>query len=300
MLSDPVRLRVPARSDLVVSIYLPHPTPVTTLNAFAFQENQVAAGNVAGARHVEATATTTAWYFLSGVSVRSRQPRAAAVVALGDSITNGANTTTGANHRWPDLLSNRFQRREGLRRLGVLNLGVAGNRLLHDPNPPAGNPAEGFAAFFGESALHRFDRDVASQPGARYLVTLLGVNDLGHPGTSAPLSETVSARQIIAGHRQLVARAHALGIKAYGGTITPFKGDTLDFHSPVNERKRQKVNRWIRHSGEYDAVIDFAAAVKDPEHPRRLRPRYDSGDHLHPNDAGMRAMARAIPLRLFG
>jgi lysophospholipase L1-like esterase len=272
---------------------------VTTLNAFAFQENQVAEGNVTADRSVEATATTTAWYFLSGVSVSPRTPDAAAVVALGDSITNGANTRTGANHRWPDLLSNRFQARDELRRLGVLNLGVAGNRLLHDPNPPAGNPAEGFAAFFGQSALRRFDRDVASQPGARYLVTLIGVNDLGHPGTSAPKSETVSASELIEGHRQLIERAHALGIKAYGGTILPFKGDTLGFHSAVNERKRQKLNRWIRHSGAYDAVIDFAAAVKDPEHPLRLLPRYDSGDHLHPNDVGMRALARAVPLRLF-
>ena len=299
MVSDPVRMKVPARSDLVISMYLPDPTPVTTLHAFAYQDNVLADGNVAAAESVNPTATTTQWFFLSGVSVAKRQPRAAAVVALGDSITNGFQSEVNANHRWPDRLSNRFQARPKLRRLGVLNLGVAGNRLLHDPNPPAGNPAEGFAAYFGESALHRFDRDVAAQPGARYLVTLLGVNDLGHPGTSAPLSETVSARRLIAGHRQLIARAHGRGMVAYGGTILPFKGDTLGFHSAVNERKRQKVNRWIRTSGEYDAVIDFAAAVKDPDRPRRLLPRYDSGDHLHPNDAGMRALARAVPLRLF-
>ncbi len=299
MLSDPVRLRVPDRADLVVSIYLPRPTPVTTLNAFSYQENVLADGNVTGAHSVEATSTNTAWYFLSGVSVKNSRPDAASIVALGDSITNGFETDVNENHRWPDRLSNRLQREPELQGLGVLNLGVAGNRLLHDPNPPAGNPAEGYAAFFGQSALRRFNRDVASQPGARYLITLLGVNDLGHPGTSAPESETVSARQLIAAHRQLIARAHSLGMKAYGGTILPFKGDTLGFYSEENGRKWRKLNRWIRTSGEYDAVIDFAKAVRDPEHPRQLLPRYDSGDHLHPNDAGMKAMARAIPLRLF-
>ncbi len=299
MVSDPVKLRVRARSDLVVSIYLPRPTPVTTLHAFAYQQNVLANGNVTAASTVEATETTTAWYFLSGVSVKNRRPDAASIVALGDSITNGFETKVNENHRWPDRLSNRLQRKPGLRGLGVLNLGVAGNRLLHDPNPPEGSAAEGFSAYFGQSALRRFDRDVAAQPGAEYLITLLGVNDLGHPGTVAPESETVSARRLIAAHRQLIARAHTLGMKAYGATILPFKGDDLGFYTEENGRKWKKLNRWIRTSGEYDAVIDFAAAVRDPERPRRLLPRYDSGDGLHPNDAGMRAMAQAIPLRLF-
>lgn len=297
--SDPVRLRMPALSDLVVSTYLPDPTPATTLNAFAFQENVVAEGNVTGAESVDPTATNTRWHFLSGVSVRAASRDAAAIVALGDSITNGANTEVNANHRYPDFLARRLNRSPGLRDRGVLNLGVAGNRLLHDPNPPAGNPAEGYAAFFGESALRRFDRDVLAQPGVRYVIVLLGVNDLGHPGTSAPLSETVTAGEIIAGHRQLIARAHVAGLRIYGGTILPFKGDTLGFYSRENERKRQRVNRWIRHGGEYDAVVDFDAAMRDPARPRRLRTAYDSGDHLHPNDLGMAAMARAVPLRLF-
>jgi lysophospholipase L1-like esterase len=286
LVSDPVRLSLPARTDLVVSIHLPGPTPVTSLHNFAYQENVVAAGDVTDDRAVTGR-TITQWYFLSGVSVRTTQRHAAAIVALGDSITNGFETRVGANHRWPDLLAQR------LPGTGMLNLGVAGNRLLHDPNPTPG--AEGFAAFFGQSALRRFDRDVLAQPGARHVIVLLGVNDLGHPGTTAPPSETVTAQEIVGAHRQLIARAHAAGLTIHGGTILPFKGDTLGFHSPENEAKRQAVNHWIRTSREYDGVVDFDAAVRDPADPQRLRAAYDSGDHLHPNDAGMAALAAAVP-----
>ncbi len=293
LVSDPVRLAVPARTDLVVSIYLPDPTPVTTLHAFAYQDNVIADGNVTGSRTVTPTSTMAQWFFLSGVSVATSDRDAGAVVALGDSITNGFETDVNANHRWPDLLANR------LRDTGVLNLGVAGNRLLHDPNPPPGSDAENFAAFFGRSALGRFDRDVLAQPGARHVVVLLGVNDLGHPGTTAPVEETVTAEEIIAAHRQLITRAHAAGLSIHGGTILPFKGDTLGFYSPANEAKRQAVNKWIRTSGEYDTVIDFDAALRDRSDPQRLRAAYDSGDHLHPNDAGMAAMAAAVPTHIF-
>ncbi|MUL43776.1 SGNH/GDSL hydrolase family protein [Streptomonospora sp. PA3] len=294
MLSDPVELRLPPRSDLVVSIHLPERTPVTTLHGFSFQENVVAAGNVTGKPSVAPTATMTQWHFLSGVSVRARGKHAGALVALGDSITDGSETTVGANNRWPDLLAERLGGR-----MGVLNSGIAGNRLLHDPNPPEGSEAEGYAAFFGQSALRRFDRDVLAHPGAEHVIVLLGVNDLGHPGTSAPEAETVTAEEIIGAHRQLIARARAAGLKIYGGTILPFKGDTLGFYSEENEAKRQAVNEWIRTSGEYDAVIDFAKVMADPDDPQRLNPAYDSGDHLHPNDTGMAAMADAVPLRLF-
>ncbi|MGW5049616.1 SGNH/GDSL hydrolase family protein [Actinokineospora sp. NPDC004072] len=293
LLSDPVDLRLPAAADLVISIYLPAATRVTTVHGFAYQENVISSGNTTGDRSVTATDTITQWYFLSGVIVHTRHPRAAAVVALGDSITNGAETAVGANHRYPDLLAER------LPHTGMLNLGVAGNRLLHDPNPPAGHPAEGYAAYFGQAALRRFDRDVLAQPGVEHVIVLLGVNDLGHPGTSAPLSEAVTAEEIIGAHQQLIARAHAAGLRVYGGTITPFKNDTLGFYSPENEAKRQAVNAWIRGSGDYDAVIDFDRALRDPADHQRLRPDYDSGDHLHPNDAGMAAMAAAVPVRLF-
>jgi GDSL-like Lipase/Acylhydrolase family len=185
LLSDPVALQVPACSDLVVSIYLPQRTLGSTTHAFPFQDNFVAAGNLTGERDLRRCSVIGAWYFLSGVAVRGgRDNGAACVVALGDSITDGVNTTSNANRRWPDLLARRLQASGGLEHLGVVNLGVAGNRLLHDPNPPPGSDAESFAAFFGESALRRFDRDVGAQPGARYLIVLLGVNDLGTRGRS--------------------------------------------------------------------------------------------------------------------
>jgi lysophospholipase L1-like esterase len=295
LVSDPVRLRVAAGADVVVSLYLRERTPVTTLAAFSFQENVIAAGNVTAARTVVPTSVVTQDVFLSGISVRGGAP--ATIVALGDSITNGANTVANLNHRWPDLLARRL-RAARLDR-GVVNLGVSGNRLLHDPNPPAGSAAEAFAAYFGHSALRRFDRDVGAQPGRKYLIVLLGVNDLGHPGTVAPASEVVSVEDLIGGHRQLIARAHQAGLRAYGATILPFKDDTLGFYTPENERKRAALNRWIRTGREYDAVIDFDAAMRDPADPLRLNPAYDSGDHLHPNDAGMAAMADAVPLRLF-
>ncbi|MGW1224271.1 SGNH/GDSL hydrolase family protein [Streptomyces sp. NPDC002530] len=303
LLSDPVELRVGAGSDLVVSIHLPERTPGTTLHAFAQRQNYLASGDVTARSAIDATATTDRWYFLTGVSVSGGGARGAArpsaVVALGDSITDGANTEPGADHRWPDLLAERLRTASGpAYARGVLNEGVSGNRLLHDPNPPAGSDAENFAAYFGQSALRRFDRDVASQPGASHLLVLLGVNDLGHPGTVAPLSERVSAQDLIDAHRQLVARAHARGLKAYGGTILPFKGDTLGFYSAENEAARQTFNRWLRTSGVYDGVIDFDRALRDPADPQRLLAAYDSGDHLHPNDAGARAMADAVPLKL--
>lgn len=296
ILSDPVALRLPDGADLVVSIYLPGPTPVTTVHGFSFQENVVAAGNVTAARTVTATATVTQWYFLSGVSVHASDPAAASVVAFGDSITDGAFTENNANHRYPDLLAQRLRAAPGFPDRGVLNLGIAGNRLLHDPNPLPGSGAEAFAALFGPSGLGRFDRDVLAQPGVGFVIVLLGINDLGHPGAIAPVEETVSAADLIGGHRQLIARARLAGLKIFGGTIMPVKG-IGDFFTEENERKRQEVNHWIRSSREYDGVVDFDAATRDPADPQRLRPEFDSGDHLHPNDAGAAAMAAAVPLR---
>jgi lysophospholipase L1-like esterase len=300
LLSDPVRMPVPARSNLVVSIYLPERTPATTVHSSAFQHNFEAAGDVAGDADIEPIATRDSWYFLSGVSVASTRPAGpSAVVALGDSITDGANTMVNANHRWPDLLSQRMGATHDLNDVGVLNAGIGGNRLLHDPNPPAGSPAEAFAAFFGPSALHRYQRDVAAQPGVRYVVVLIGINDIGHPGIDAPISETVTADDLIAGYRQLISEAHAQRLKIYGATMTPFAGDTLGFDSPEHEAVRQQVNHWIRTSGAYDGVIDFDKALRDPSNPLAMLPAYDSGDHLHPNDAGTAAMAQAVPLSFF-
>jgi lysophospholipase L1-like esterase len=298
MLSDPVELDVPPLSDLAVRLYLPERTEGTTTHAFAFQRTTIANGNATGAQQLTPASTAEQWFFLTGVSVRTRPP-AASIVALGDSITDGASSTVGANRRWPDLLARRLHAAPGPAHLGVLNAGVCGNRLLHDPNPPLGSEAEEFAMFFGPGALRRFDRDVGAQPGARYVIVQLGVNDLGHPGLLAPAGEEVPAAAIIGAHRQLIARAHDRGMKIFGCTITPFGGNTLGMYSAAREAARQAVNTWIRTSGEYDALIDFDAALRDPARPVRLLPGYDSGDHLHPNDAGMDALAHAVPLDLF-
>jgi lysophospholipase L1-like esterase len=300
LLSDPVALPVTASSDLVVSIYLPERTAASTIHSAAFQEGWVAAGDVTARPDIQPVSVVEAWYFLSGVALGiSGSDGGACVVALGDSITDGADTTTNANHRWPDLLARRLRATGGLERLGVANAGIAGNRLLHDPNPPPGSEHEDIAELFGQCALRRFDRDVGAQPGARYVIVLLGANDLGHPGTVAPASEEVSAADIIGAHRQLIARAHARVLKILGGTIMPFGNDTFGFSRPEREAARQAVNAWIRTGGEFDAVADFDAALRDPDRPERLLAAYDSGDHLHPNDDGARALAGAVPLDFF-
>ncbi|TDC20844.1 SGNH/GDSL hydrolase family protein [Streptomyces sp. 8K308] len=298
LVSDPVALRIPARADLLISVYLPERTPGATLNAYANQENYLADGNVAARTAITPTGTTDRWYFLTGVSVVG-QARGA-VVALGDSLTVGSSLNS--NHRWTDFLAERLRAEPGrLSGTGVLNAGISGNRLLRDPNPPAGSPAHAWAAYFGQAGITRFDRDVLTQPGVTHLVTFLGINDIGQPGTrSAPASEQVTAAEVIAGQRQLIRRAHERGIQVIGATITPFRDDTLGFYNPAKEEVRQQVNHWIRTSGEFDAVADFEAAVRDPAQPDRLNPAYDAGDHLHFNDAGNAALAAAFPLEALG
>jgi lysophospholipase L1-like esterase len=168
----------------------------------------------------------------------------------------------------------------------VVDEGISGNRVLHD--------------FIGPNALARLDRDVLVQSGAAWVIVLEGINDIGIPGAFGFANEQVSADEIIEGHKQVIARAHAQGLRIYGGTLTPFEGTAFPgYYSLEGEAKRQAVNRWIRTSGAYDAVIDFDAAVRDPAHPTRILPAYDCGDHLHPNDAGYAAMANAVDLRLF-
>jgi lysophospholipase L1-like esterase len=293
VVSDAVALPVAPLSDLAISIYLPDATSETTTHQTALQTNYVSKpGDFTGAASFDAARTLTRWPFLTGVEVSSAAP-GGAVVTFGDSITDGANSTAGTNHRWPDLLAARLQQRAPLQRLSVLNEGIIGNRILHATETQFGN-------LFGPAALARFDRDVIAQPGARFLIVLLGINDIGHPGGAAPLADAVSAEEMAAGYRQLVERAHAHGIRVFGCTLLPFEGTTLaDFYSPEKEVKRQAVNQWIRTGGAFDAVIDFDKAVQDPAHPARMLPAYDGGDHLHPSDAGMKAMAEAIPLDVF-
>jgi lysophospholipase L1-like esterase len=295
VVSDPVELDVAALSDLAISIYLPQQAAATTMHALALQTNYIAAGtgDATGAADLPGAATTASWLFLTGVDVLVRG--GATIVALGDSITDGANSTVDANLRWPNVLASRLQSRRAGRQLGVVDEGIIGNRILHPTEPV-------FENLFGPAALARFDRDVLAQAGVAYVIVLLGINDIGHPGSSAgaPASEEVSAGEIEAGLVQLVERAHEHGIKVFGATLTPFENTTLEgFFSPEKELKRQAVNRWIRTAGKLDAVIDFDAAIRDPDHPARILPAFDGGDHLHPSDAGQQAMGRAIPLALF-
>jgi lysophospholipase L1-like esterase len=319
VLSDPVDLDVPALSDLAISLHLPGSVQANTIHGSAFQTNYVSLpGNFTGAATFPTDRTITSWPYLAEVDVNA--PGAAAIVALGDSITDGAVTTIDANHRWPDLLALRLQtarepfsavqtNKQGVKSganlgpdtagliawgtgLGVVNRGIGGNRLLRDP---------GEQPLFGRAALERFDRDVIATAGVRYLIVLIGINDIGHPGTGTiPASEEPTVAELIAGYRQLIARAHAKGIAIYGATLTPFEGTVFPgYYSPEKEQIRQGVNNWIRSGDEFDGVIDFDRAVRDPSHPTRMLPAYDSGDHLHPNDLGMQAMANAIPLQLF-
>jgi lysophospholipase L1-like esterase len=293
VLSDPIDLDVPALSDLAVSLYLPGPVQATTIHGSAFQTNYVSLpGNFTGAATLPTQRTITSWPFLTEVDVSA--PGAGAIVALGNSITDGSVTTVDANRRWPDLLALRLQttRDRFNSALGIVNRGIGGNRLLRDP---------GEQPLFGRAALARFDRDVLATAGVRHLIVLIGINDIGHPGTGTiPATEAVTPQDLIAGYRQLIARAHAKGIPVYGATLTPFEGTIFPgYYTPEKEAVRQAVNNWIRTSDEFDAVIDFDRAVRDPAHPTRMLPAYDSGDHLHPNDLGMQAMANAIPLELF-
>jgi len=291
--SDAVALEIPPLSDLAVSLYLPDATVEATTHVTALQTNYVSRpGNHAADAAFDVARTLTRWPFLTGIDVDTPAD-GGAIVTLGDSITDGANSKTDANTRWPSLLAARLQQHADLRQLAVLNQGIIGNRILHPSETQFGN-------LFGPSALLRFDRDVLDQPGVRFLIVLLGINDIGHPGSAAPMTEEVGAEQIAGGYRQFIERAHARSIRVFGATLLPFEGTTIaDFYSPEKEVKRQAVNQWIRTSNAFDGVIDFDRAVRDPANPARMLPAYDGGDHLHPGDAGMQAMANAIPLELF-
>ncbi len=289
VLSDPVKLAVPAGGDLAISIFLPHAAAGAGIHYGAQQTSYIGPGDLTAAAELSEPATITSWVFLSGVDVLAADA-ASTLVAFGDSITDGARSTVDANHRWPDILSERLRARRGGKPVGVLDAGIGGNRILHDAQNVR----------FGVNALARFDRDVLAQPGVKYVIVLEGINDLGHPGSSSPLSETVSSDDIIAGLKQMIERAHERGLKIFGATLTPFEGTTFaGYFSPEKETERKAINEWIRTGNAFDGVIDFEKAVRDPQHPDRMLPANDGGDHLHPGDAGYKAMGEAIDLSLF-
>ena len=293
-LSDPVDLRIPPLTDIAVSIYLSGTSTADTSHIVAMQTSFVSQslGDFTGAVDLPGAGQIFEWDFLSGVDVLNDEGTAA-VVVMGTSETDGIGSTFDANRRWTDVLARRLQLDASRNNVSVLNEAHTGNRLLH--------PAPDGISFFGPAALARFDRDVLGQAGAKYLIVLLGLNDIAQPGVVAPLSEDVSAEDVTAALFQLIERAHERGILAYGCTLLPFEDSLIapGFYTPEKETKRQEINHWIRTSGAYDAVIDFDEVVRDPSHPTRMLPAFDSGDHTHPNDSGYKAMGRAIDLNLF-
>ncbi|HWB86591.1 MAG TPA: SGNH/GDSL hydrolase family protein [Bryobacteraceae bacterium] len=290
VLSDPVKLDLPAPADVAISIFIPGAAEGAGVHYGAQQTSYIAQGNAAAAASLAQPAMVTSWVFLTGVDVLAPDS-ASALVAFGDSITDGAHSTVDANHRWPDFLAARLRARHGAREIGVVDAGIGGNRILHDAS---GNVR------FGVNGLARFGRDALAQAGVKYVIVLEGINDLGHAGTSAPASETVSADDLIAGLTQMIERAHEEGIKIFGATLTPFAGTVIKgYYTPEKDAKRKAINQWILTGKAFDGVIDFDKAVRDPRNPDRFLPVYDSGDHLHPNDAGYKAMGEAIDLALF-
>jgi lysophospholipase L1-like esterase len=291
VLSDPLAFDAPAQTDLAVSLYVSGPATAST--GHLLQRNAVyfapgdATDEIALAAG-PAPATGQAWLWLDEVEVAGSDARQA-VVAFGDSITDGAGPAADTDASWPDVLYARL-RAAGLDRTAVVNAGIAGGRLLHDA---AWAP-------FGVDALARFDRDVLAQPHVGAVIVLIGINDIGQPGQSAPADEQVSAQDVERGLSQLAERAHEKGIRVYVATLTPFKIATFPgYWTEQREATRKAVNRWILSSKAFDGVVDLSRALEDPKAPDHMLPQYDSGDHLHPSAAGDRAIAGAIPLSWF-
>jgi lysophospholipase L1-like esterase len=285
--SDALDYPVAALSDLSVTYHLDAPPagqtghPGSRATSYFVHGNFVAAPDLPDPKHVDH------WYQVSEVDVLAG-PLAGSVVALGDSITDGHGATTNGNDRWTDVLARRLQAAPNTRNIGVSNQGIGGNHLLTDG--------------LGPNALARFDRDVLAPAAVRWVIVFEGVNDLGGLARNGEATQTEHAalvKHVLSAYEQIILRGHAHGLRVYGATITPYEGSEYYHPGPLSEADRQAVNAWIRAPGHFDAVIDFDSVVRDPQHPDRLLPAYDSGDHLHPSPAGYRAMGEAIPLALF-
>jgi lysophospholipase L1-like esterase len=281
--SDPVLLAAPPLSDLAISFFIPNQVMrAETYHDFANETNYVVDGDMAGAASLNGATTIDSWYFVDGVDVPAVES-SRAIVAVGDSITDGALSTKGANSRWPDVLAERLKKVPGLENVAVLNQGINGNRVLNQG--------------YGPSALSRLDRDVLAQNGAKYVIVLEGINDIGRLARPLAPEDDIAAENLEFGMRQIVDIAHEHGLKALGATLTPYGG--AGYYSDKGEQIRETVNEWIRTSGVFDGVIDFDKITQDPANPKRFNSAYDSGDHLHPNDAGYKAMGEGIDLMLF-
>jgi len=281
LVSDPIDMEIPPFTDLAISIYFPGETGTPTDHRLGLHTAYISKGNTTGNEIMPDSETTFAYFWIAGIDVLAPE-EAITVVALGDSITDGFSTTLDANRAWPTLLAKRLNDTPGTRQISVVNQGISGNQVLRDGA--------------GISALARFDRDVLSIAGVKWVILLEGINDINFRGwMEGP--EALTSDELIAGYKQIIERSHTNGIKVIGATLTPEEG--VPTMSERGEQIRQTVNYWIRTSGLFDAVVDFDAVIRDPSRPVRMRPEFDPGDHIHPNDAGNQAMADAFDLRLF-
>jgi len=282
--SDPVVMPIPAAANLAVSIYLPlQQVSDVSVHSSAQQDNFIAQGNHVRDASFNEPVVTPSWYFLKGVDVQAADANAAAVVAFGDSITDGALSTQNANHRWPDYLAARLKANPATANLSVLDQGIGGNCIL--------------IHCVGPNALARFDRDVLAQTGVKYLIVLEGINDIGRLHSPNLPEYKLTAEDLEQGLMQMVARAHVHGIKVFGATLTPYKG--AGYFTEKGEQIREALNQWILTSGVFDGTIDFDKATRDPANPQVFSQQADGGDHLHPKDPGYQIMGDSIDLSLF-